>query len=50
VINQEWVKAHEEFSARVLKAADDFDAKLRAALATLSPVDEARIKALITGV
>lgn len=50
VINQEWVKAYEEYSARVLKAADDFDAKLRAALGTLSPVDEARIKALITGV
>lgn len=50
VINQEWVKAHEEYSARVLKAADDFDVKLRAALDTLSAADAARIKALITGV
>jgi hypothetical protein len=50
VVNQEWVKAHEEFSARVLKAADNFDAKLRTALDTLSAADAARIKALITGV
>lgn len=48
VINQEWMKAHQEFSARILRSADAFDERLRTALETLSPEDSARARAILT--